>query len=253
MKTLLVVLALASLAATPGSPEWADEADVTEHLGEKIPLDLPFRDSSGADVTLRPLFDGTHPVFLVLAYYACPQLCSLVLDAAHAAMQQLDRWGWHIGEQYRVVTISFDATENTDQAARKRAKLGADWPFLVGDAPSIEALTQRLGFHFLRDPKTGTIAHAAVTFVLSPDGAISRYLYGIDVPARDLKLALLEASEGKTGSLGDKLLLRCFHYDPATHRYGLFVARFMRIGATLIFFIAVALIAAFARHERRRA
>jgi|HubBroStandDraft_6_1064221.scaffolds.fasta_scaffold64096_3 protein SCO1/2 len=253
MKGLLVALALASLAATPGSPEWADDADVTEHLGEKVPLDLPFRDSTGADVTLRPLFDGTHPVFLVLAYYECPQLCSLVLDASQAAMRQLDRWGWHVGEQYRVVTISFDATENTDQAARKRLAMHADWPFLVGDAPSIEALTQRLGFRFLRDPKTGAIAHAAVTFVLSPDGAISRYLYGIDVPPRDLKLALLEASEGKTGSVADKLLLRCFHYDPATHRYGLFVARFMRIGATLIFFIAVALIAAFARHERRRA
>jgi protein SCO1/2 len=251
VKAFAIALAIASLAATPtpGTPAWADTADVTEHLGEKIPLDLPFRDSSGAEITLRPLFDGTHPVYLILAYYECPQLCSLVLDAAHDAMRKLASWGWRVGEQYRAVTISFDATENTDQAARKREKMHADWPFLVGDAPSIEALTQRLGFHFLRDPRTGAIAHAAVTFVLGPDGTISRYLYGIDVPPRDLKLALLEASEGKTGSFADKLLLRCFHYDPATHRYGLFIQRFMRIGAALIFFIAVALIASFARRR----
>jgi protein SCO1 len=253
VKALAIAIAVACIAATPtptpGTPAWADSADVTEHLGEKIPLDLPFRDSTGADVTLRPLFDGTHPVYVVLAYYECPQLCSLVLDAAHDAMRQLARWGWRLGEQYKAVTISFDATENTDQAARKREQMHAGWPFLVGNAASIEALTQRLGFRFLCDPRTGAIAHAAVTFVLSPDGTISRYLYGIDVPPRDLKLALLEASQGKTGSFGDKLLLHCFHYDPATHRYGLFIARFMQVGGVLIFFIAVALIASFARRR----
>jgi protein SCO1 len=225
---------------------------VVEHLGDKIPLDLTFRDSSGNDVALRSLFDGTHPVYLVLAYYECPQLCSLVLDAARGAMRQLDKWGWHEGEQYRAVTISFDATENPDQAARKKLAMGAGWPFLVGNAASIEALTNKLGFHFLRDAKTGAIAHAAVTFVLGPDGTISRYLYGTDVPPRDLKLALLEASQGKTGSIGDKILLRCFHYDPSTHRYGLFVTRFMQIGAALIFFVVVAMVASFRRFERRR-
>jgi protein SCO1 len=257
VKLVALVLALACLAATPGSPEWAEGADVTEHLGAKLPLDLPFRDTRGETVKLRAFFDGTHPVLLVLAYYECPQLCSLVLDGALRAMTELDRWGWHLGQQYRAVTISFDATENTDQAARKQAQvtgaLGSQWPFLVGDAPSIEALTTRLGFTFLRDPKTGVLAHPAVAFVLSPDGTISRYLYGTEYPARDLKLALLEASEGKTGSIGDKILLRCFHYDPATRRYGLFVTRFMKIGAALIFLIAIALIATFARHERRRA
>ncbi|HEX4450114.1 MAG TPA: SCO family protein [Kofleriaceae bacterium] len=250
MRALAVALALACLAAVPNTPEWADDADVVEHLGTKLPLDLPFRDSTGERVTLRSYFDGTHPVYLILAYYECPQLCSLVLDAARSAMQQLDRWGWHDGEQFRALTISFDATEGTDQAARKKRMMAASWPFLVGDAASIEALTQRLGFHFLRDAKTGAIAHAAVTFAIAPDGTISRYLYGIDVPPRDLRLALLEASDGKTGSIGDKILLRCFHYDAATHRYGLFVARFMQIGGALIFLVAITVIASFARRRR---
>jgi protein SCO1 len=247
VRLAIIALALACVAAAPNTPEWAEDADVVEHLGAKLPLDLPFRDSTGADVTLRRYFDGTHPVYLVLAYYECPQLCSLVLDAANKAMAQLHGWGF---DDYRALTISFDATESTDQAARKKQMLGASWPFLVGDAASVEALTERLGFHFLRDAKTGAIAHAAVTFVIAPGGTISRYLYGIDAPPRDLRLALLEAGDGKVGSLGDKILLRCFHYDSATHRYGLFVARFMQVGAALIFVVAVGLIASFARRRR---
>ncbi|MEO8845082.1 MAG: SCO family protein [Kofleriaceae bacterium] len=253
-------LAHADPAAPPGSPAWAEGADVTEHLGAKLPLDLVFTDSTGAKVPLRSLFDGVHPVLLVLAYYECPQLCSLVLDAAATAMRQLEGWGWKLGPRYRVATISFDARERIDQAARRQisvlAALGrADrtaWPFLVGDAASITGLTNALGFRFLRDPHTGTLAHTAVVFVVSPDGMISRYLYGINYPARDLKLALLEASDGKTGSVADKILLRCFHYDPATQRYGLFIARFMKIGGAVIFVIAVLMILTFARHERRR-
>jgi len=264
---LVVVLACGGSLAfgaeappVPGSPAWADTADVTEHLGAQLPLDLPFTDSTGARVPLRSLFDGVHPVLLVLAYYQCPQLCSLVLDGAVRAMHQLDSFGWHLGPRYRVATISFDANERIDQAARKQtavlAGLGrtdrSAWPFFVGDDASITALTRTLGFKFLRDPHTGTLAHTAVVFVISPTGMISRYLYGTEYPARDLKLALLEASDGKTGTVGDKILLRCFHYDPATRRYGLFISRFMKIGGLLIFLIAAAMIFTFARHEKRR-
>lgn len=261
---VLIVLVRSSPAladpAPPGSPAWAETADVTEHLGAKLPLDLVFTDATGARVPLRALFDGVHPVLLVLAYYECPQLCSLVLDGAVSAMHQLEAWDWRLGSRYRVATISFDVRERIDQAARKQAQVlghlgrsdrGA-WPFLVGDEPNITALTEALGFQFLRDPHTGTLAHTAVVFVLSPDGMISRYLYGTDYAPRDLKLALLEASDGKTGTLGDKILLRCFHYDPTSRRYGLFIARFMKIGGAVIFVVALALILAFARHERRR-
>jgi protein SCO1/2 len=249
-----------------GSPAWAEAADVTEHLGAQLPLDLGFVDPDGRRVALRSLFDGSRPVLLVLAYYECPQLCSLVLDAAIGAMRRLASQGWIAGRQYRVATISFDATERVDQAARKQASVlaalgqaapgarveSAAWPFLVGDDASVRALTERLGFAFLRDPRTGAIAHPAVAFVVTPDGRISRYLYGIDYAPRDLKLALLDASGGRTGSFGDKVLMRCFQYDPASRRYGLFVARFMKLGGLVILAVVLALIAAFMRHELRR-
>ena len=248
-------------APRSGTPAWAETADVVEHLGDRLPLDASFVDAAGVRAPLRSLFDGVHPVLLVLAYYECPQLCSVVLDSAVGAMQTLARQGWRPGREYRVATISFDATERVDQAARKQASvlahLGerdpATWPFLVGDDAAVRALTDRLGFRFLRDPQTGAIAHPAVAFVLTPAGAISRYLYGVDYPPRDLKLALLEASGGKTGSFGDKVLLRCFQYDPATRRYGLFIARFMKIGGAMIFLIVLAMLSGFVRHERRRA
>jgi protein SCO1/2 len=262
LATLDVAAALASESPPPpGTPAWAEGADVTEHLGARLPLELAFTGAQGQKMALGSLFDGTHPVLLVLAYYECPQLCSLVLDGAAAAMQTLDRQGFRVGREYRVATISFDATERIDQAARKQAsvlaRLGRGdldaWPFLVGSTDSVRALTQALGFAFLRDPRTGALAHAAVVFVLTPDGAIARYLYGIDYAPRDLKLALLEASHGKTGSFGDRVLMRCFQYDPATRRYGLFISRFMKIGGFVMFLVVVAMIASFARHERRRA
>jgi protein SCO1/2 len=247
-------------APPPGTPAWAEGADVDEHLGARLPLDLQLTDSRGRQVPLGALFDGVHPVLLVLAYYECPQLCSLVLDSTASAMQQLERQGFALGTGYRVATFSFDATERIDQAARKQAtvlaKLGVRdpdaWPFLVGDADSVRAVTQRLGFRFLRDPATGALAHAAVVFVLTPDGMISRYLYGIDVPPQNLKLALLEASDGKTGSFADRVLMRCFQYDPATRRYGLFVTRFMKLGGLTIALVVVAVLAGFVRYDRRR-
>jgi protein SCO1/2 len=247
--------------APAGSPAWAEAADITEHLGARLPLDLGFVDARGQRTALRNLFDGTHPVVLVLAYYECPQLCSLVLDGVAHAMRQLETNGWHVGQQYRAATISFDAAERIDQAAHKQTSVlaalgGGDpsrWPFLVGDDWSIRRLTSQLGFAFVRDPQTGTFAHPAVAFVLTPDGRISRYLYGIEYPARDLKLALLEASGGKTGSFGDKVLMRCFRYDPAMRRYGLFVTRFMQVGGIMIFAIVGGMLAVFTRHELRRA
>lgn len=263
----LGALAMARTAAAsapppePGSPAWAETAGVIEHLGARLPPELGFVDARGRRVPLGSLFDGTHPVLLVLAYYECPQLCSLVLDGATRAMREMAAQGFALGRQYRAVTISFDATERIDQAARKQtavlARLGrrdpTDWPFLVGDDASVRALTARLGFQFLRDPQTGAIAHPAVAFVVTPDGAIARYLYGIDYPARDLKLALLDASDGKTGSFGDKVLMRCFRYDPATRRYGLFVSRFMQLGGVVILAIMAAMAWVFVRHELRRA
>jgi protein SCO1/2 len=256
---IVAITARVAAAAPAGTPAWAESADVTEHLGTAVPFDLAFTDTTGQRVPLRSLFDHTHPVLLVLAYYECPQLCSLVLDAAVRAMRQLDGQGFVLGSQYRVATISFDDSEHPDQAARKQAAVlgtlgkpdATAWPFMVGDEASVHALTDQLGFRFQRDARTGAIAHPAVAFVLTPDGVISRYLYGIDYPPRDLKLALLEASDGKTGSFGDRILLRCFHYDPTTRRYGLFVARFMQVGGALIFIVVLLVVGSFVRAGRR--
>lgn len=248
---MIAAIVLAAAAST-------GDVDVVEHLGDKVPMDAAFTTPTGERTTLADSFDGTHPVLLVLAYYECPQLCSLVLDAAARAMVALDDQGWHLGDQYRAVTISFDATERVDQAARKQAAVtaalpsGGPWPFLVGEEASIGELTGALGFRFARDPATGALAHPAVAFVLTPDGTISRYLYGFDYAPRDLKLALLEASDGKTGSFGDKVLLRCFHYDPTTRRYGLFVERFMQIGGGVILAGVVLMLVTFGRIELRR-
>lgn len=252
--------ALVAASPPPGSPAWAEQADVVEHAGAQLPLDSTFVTSVGQPVRLREFFDGVHPVLLVLAYYECQQLCSVVLDGAVTAMAKLERSGFRLGPQYHVLTVSFDATERIDQAARKQAsvvaKLGQNprqWPFLVGSEASVRAVVERLGFQFVRDRRTGQIAHPAVAFVLTPHGRISRYLYGTDYSMRDLKLALLEASDGKTGSFGDKILLRCFHYDASMRRYGLFISRFMKIGGLVILIIAIVIGRAMWRVERRRA
>jgi protein SCO1/2 len=262
---LLWAVASAAAAPAPGTPAWAEGADVVEHLGTRLPLDLTFVEAGGQPTPLRALFDGTHPVVLVLAYAECPQLCSLVLDGTVSAIRTLAARGFTLGTDYRIATISFDGHEHADAAARRKARVldalgapggraaGAAWPFLVGDDASIASVTRALGFTFLRDPRTGALAHAAVVFVLTPDGVIARYLYGVEPPPRDLKLALLEAAGGKIGSFGDKILLRCFHYDPATRRYGLFIARFLQLGGLVIFAGVLVLFAYLIRHERRRA
>lgn len=248
------MIAALVLAALAGSPAWADGADVVEHLGAQVPRDLAFTDTAGQPVQLGALFDGTHPVLLVLAYTACPQLCSLVLDGTVAAVRALP--GLRAGVDYRVATISFDVHERRELAAAKRAqvvaRLGVDWPFLAGDAAAIARLTGALGFQFLRDPRTGALAHAAVVFVLTPDGRISRYLYGVEPPARDLRLALLEAGGGAIGTTADRILLRCFHYDPATRRYGPQIARFLQLGGLVIFALVATGVALLVRAERRR-
>jgi protein SCO1/2 len=254
---MIAALVLAALVAAPaGSPAWAEGADVVEHLGAQVPRDLAFTDTGGHPVRLGALFDGTHPVLLVLAYTSCPQLCSLVLDGTVAAVRALP--GLTAGVDYRVATISFDVHERRELAAAKRAQLLArlgpvDWPFLAGDEPAITQLTRALGFQFLRDPRTGALAHAAVVFVLTPDGRISRYLYGVEPPVRDLKLALLEAAGGAIGSTADRLLIRCFRYDPATRRYGPQIARFLQLGGLVIFAIVATGVALLVRAERRRA
>ncbi len=221
--------------------------DVEEHLGDYVPLDLTFTDASGSDVTLGDYFNKGKPVFLVLAYYECPMLCTLVLSAAaNGAIQvtSLDP-----GTDYEMVTVSIDPDETAELAAQKQSRyiksLGLkgsedSWNFLVGNEENIRSIADVVGFKYYYVPERDEYAHPAVAFILAEDGKISRYLYGLDFKPRDLLLGLLEAAEGKIGSTIDKIILYCFHYDPNAKGYVLFAQNVMRTGGVLTL-IALAL------------
>ena len=198
---------------------------------------MTFKDQTGKTVHLGDYFDGKHPVILVLAYFECPMLCGLVLKNLASTLPQL---GWTIGKQYRVVTVSFDPRDGPVQADKKRnVILGetpklkvpkGEWPFLTGTEANIKPLLKVIGDKVAQSPKTGMFAHAAVIEVLTPNGKVSRYLYGVRYPVKDLKLALLKASDGKVGNAFDHFLMCCYVYNPATRSYGGFLYNFLKIG-----------------------
>jgi protein SCO1/2 len=217
-----------------------EQTDVEEHLGVEVPKDLRFVDAQGRSVRLGDLVSGETPTLLVLAYERCPSLCGFVLNGVATRFKAL---GWQPGREVRPLTVSFDATETPEAARRKQtvaleragaANLPHDWPFLVGDDAAIKELTDRLGFSWWKDPATGELVHPAVVVVLTPDGRVSRYLYGLEPEPRDLELAVLEASQGKQTSTLDRVLLRCWRWDPAGHRYELAVMTFVRAGVLLV-------------------
>jgi protein SCO1/2 len=254
----VLVAAVPALAGPSRVPE-PGLVRVEEHLGETLPLDAVFRGGDGRPVRLGDLFKDEKPVILVLAYERCPMLCGLVHSSAVQAIKGID---WKIGEQFRAVTVSFDPTETPEAAHRKQATLLSDigrpgdpgvWPFLTGTEPAIDALTERVGFFTYRDPTSGELAHPAVLTIVTPKGKISRYLYGVDFAARDLKFALLEASEGRSGTTLERIQLTCYRFDPATHRYQLAIAGAMRVFG-LVVLIAVGLfVGGLWLRERRRA
>jgi protein SCO1 len=245
--------ATAATAATPANLH----VDVKEHLGGRLPLELGFRDSDGRPVRLARFFPGDKPVVVVLAYFNCPMLCGLVLRQTATAMSHLD---WRLGREYRALTVSFDPRDLPAEARRAQETTAAAagvapdaWPFLVGDEAQIHLLADALGFEYQWDPRSQQFAHPAVVFVLSPDGRIARYLYGLGAEdPHQLKLALLEAAQGKVGSIVDRVLLTCFHWDPATRRYGLFVVGFLRAGAAVMLLLVGGLIAFLLGLERRK-
>jgi protein SCO1/2 len=255
---LLLVAAAARADVAP--PPELEGVTVTEHLGRRLPLDLDFIDAAQRPVRLGSLFGDGKPVVLVLAYFECPMLCGLVLRGTAETLRVLD---WRLGREYRAVTVSFDPRDGWQDAGRKQANAlaaagapsddGGSWPFLTDSAGSARALADALGFGYRWDGKTQQFAHPAVIFVLTPDGRISRYLYGVEYAPRQLKLALLEASAGRTGSFLDRVIMACYHWDPATRRYGVFVAGFLRVGAGLVLATLTALIVYLVRLERRRA
>lgn len=252
---LSVLLAACAARAEPAPLE---KLGVTEKLGTRVPASLEFVDQQGKAVRLGDYFDGERPVVLITAYFRCPMLCGLVLKGMANVVDAMD---WTPGKQYRILTVSFDPEDTPRRAQKKQTSTLARlqrqlspkrWPFLTGTAAAIDPLLEHLGLEIARDPRSGEYAHPAVAFVLTPNGTVSRYLYGIDFPPRDLKLALLEASEGQTGSAFERVLMQCYSYDPASRRYALFIDNFMRLGGVGILGGVGLLLAFYWRRERAR-
>jgi protein SCO1/2 len=212
-----------------------DLVGIDQHLDEQVPPDLAFHDETGATVHLGDYFNSQRPVILVLAYYRCPMLCTEVLNGLVDSLQKINL---DMGRQYRVVTVSFDPKDSPELAAQKKAtyaksydRAGTEdgWHFLTGDQEAIQQLTRAVGFRYVYDAATDQYAHSSGIMVLTPQGKLSRYFFGIEYPARDLRLALVESSAGKIGTPVDQLLLLCYHYDPATGKYTASAMRLVRL------------------------
>jgi protein SCO1 len=227
---------LARAQRTEPLPKELDGVGVTEHLGEQVPLDLQFVDSDGKPVALRQYFDGTRPVVLTLNYSNCPMLCSLQLNGLFDALKRMP---WPIGDKFQMITVSFDPLETSERAQLTKQKYleiyrragGAEgWHVLTGKEENIKKLTNAVGFQYRYSEAKRQYFHVAVTYILTPDGHLSRYLYGVEYAPQTLRLSLLEAADGKIGSTADQILLFCYHYDAATGRYGPAAFRLMQIG-----------------------
>ena len=234
------------------------QIDVVERLGDTIPLDLSFTADDGSTVRLDEYFHRGKPVVLVLGYYECPMLCNLVYNGLTETIKGLS---WVPGDRYELVMVSINPDEPPELAAAKKsmyvAHLGKPeaaqgWHFLVGTEEASRTLADAVGFKYFYDEERRQYAHPAVVFVLTEDGVISRYLYGIEFPVRDFKLALLEAGEGKIGNTVDRLILYCFQYDPEAKGYVIFAGNVMRLGGVVTVIFLVLLLGGLWRRERRR-
>jgi protein SCO1/2 len=232
-----ILCAALPLAADQALPPELQGVGVEEHLGRAVDLNLTFTAGNGYPVALRELFHKDRPVLLNLVYYSCPMLCNMILNGQTAALKQMP---WTPGNEFEVVTISIDPTETFALAQQKRAvylesygRPAAGWHFLTDRDGNAKKLAEQVGFHYRYDERQAQYAHPAVIMTLTPGGKLARYLYGIRFSPRDVRLALTEAAESKTGVSVDRVLLFCFHYDPQARAYVLFAANFMRAGGVL--------------------
>ncbi len=259
--TRLLALALAAALVVPAAraedrPAALRGVTFDQRLGEVVPLDAPFRDESGQPVTLRSYLG--KPIVLVPAYYTCPMLCTLVLNGVVSALRALP---FDAGREFTVVTFSFDPKDGPEAAAAKRERYlaeyrrpgaAAGWHFLTGDAASIDALTAAIGFHANWDEASKQFAHASGIVLLTPQGRVARYFFGVEFAPRDLRLGLVETSEDRIGTVVDQLLLFCFHYDPVTGRYGRLALDAVRAGGVLTILVLGTAIGWWLRRERAK-
>jgi len=234
---------------------------VTEHLGAQVPFDVELRDEAGKAVKVGDYFGHGKPVAINFVYHSCPTLCSMVQSGFAASLRELS---WTVGQNFEVLTISIDPRDTPAVAAAKKDGFvkgyGRDpvvtargWHFLTGDASETKRLAEALGFSYYYDYATKQFAHSAALFVLTPSGSMARYLYGIEFPAKDMRLALTEAAEGRASNAVDHLLLYCYRYDPNSRGYVLVAWKVMRLGAGGCAILLGGLVAFLWYRERRRA
>jgi protein SCO1/2 len=266
IRALAVALFLAPFAfsvrasAQPAGvrPPVLKDVGIDQLLNNQVPLDLEFRDESGRTVKLAEYFKD-KPVVLSLVYYNCPRLCTQVLTGLLGALKGLPMTP---GKEFVNLSVSFDPRETPQLAAAKKAEYlnrynrpGAEagWHFLTGDEASIQALTKAVGFRYVWDPVTKQYAHAGGIMILTPQGKVSRYLYGIEYAPRDLRFGVIDASAGKVGSLADQIILYCYMYDPERGTYALVVMRVLRIFAGMTLATLLALFLYLRRKEKQKA
>jgi protein SCO1/2 len=237
-------------------PTMVQGVGIDQNLNAQVPLDLTFKDETGQTVQLGQYF-RQKPVVLALVYYECPGLCDLILNGLSHVMQQVSL---NIGSDYEVVTVSFNPKETWQLATAKKANYiekynrpGAKeaWHFLTGQEASIKRLADTVGFHYNYDPISKQYAHASAIMVLTPEGKIARYFYGIEYKPRDFRLGLVEASANKIGTPADQVLLFCYHYDPTTGKYGVMITQITRVLGTATVLLLGGFVFIMLRKERR--
>lgn len=249
---------VASAQLNTAPPKGLQEVGVREHLDTQIPLDVPLVDSDGNKVTVGELFDGTRPVVLTMNYSDCPMLCILQLNGLTDAMK---RAPLELGAEYQVITISIDPLETPERAQLTKQKYlklygrpggGSGWHFLTGREENIKAVAEAVGFDYKYVPETKQFAHVAVAMICTPEGRVSKYLYGIECDPQTLRFSLLEAAEGKIGSTVDRFLLYCFHYDETSGRYGPAAYRIMQLGGLLTLVVLGGILSVYWLRESHR-
>ena len=231
----LCVFVVSVVCADNSLPKELENVGIQQKLNSQLPLDLKFKDENGKRVILSDYF-GRKPIILTFAYFDCPMLCSYVLGGTASALKVVN---FNIGKEFDVLTISFDPSDTPAKASAQKAKYVGDyrragaengWHFLTSDSETIRKITQAAGFKYQYDAETKQFAHASGIMVVTPQGKLARYFYGVEFSPRDLRLALVEASQNKIGSAVDQLLLFCYHYDPTTGKYGAVALNLIRLG-----------------------
>ena len=250
----------AEFGSTTGLPDTLKTVGIEQKLGDQLPLDTELKDEDGKPVKLGTYFSSGRPVVLTFVYYECPMLCNQVLNGLTGTLKGIS---FDAGKEFDVVAISFDARENEkpDLAKNKKAnylerygRAGTEkgWHFLTGSQEAIDKVTSAAGFSYKWDEKSDQFAHAAGVMVVTPDGKLSRYYYGIDYSPKDVKFGIIESAESKVGSASEKLLLYCYHYDPSTGKYGFAILRVIRIFGVLTLLCMGTMIFAFWRRNKKK-